>query len=206
LDDVQYFLESENAKMKRKHTFVTEESKYAIYMEDCNFYWDLAENVDGVWIIRSKKEEKDYISDQRKKHEKRAIDHINKLDDNKDVATRRLESSTTRYSMFVLAEGKTNIYNLEDGEINEDRVDGPALHSYTDFDLVGINLKVKKGTFYLLIGEEGSGKTSLVSTLFGELKLELIEKPTFYIQGTRFLISNRPWLLTGSLKENIIMN
>jgi len=47
--------------------------------------------------------------------------------------------------------------------------------------LLNIDLSIRKGTFFLLIGENGSGKTSILSALIGELKIDLIEKPTFYI-------------------------
>jgi len=65
------------------------------------------------------------------KHHKRALDNMKKIEQNKDAVTRRLEASTTTYYSFhVIAEGATQIYNLEEGVINEDRIDGPSLHSY----------------------------------------------------------------------------
>ncbi len=38
--------------------------------------------------------------------------------------------------------------------------------------LTNVNLEVKKGDFYYLIGSTGSGKSSLLKTLYGELPLE----------------------------------
>ena len=38
--------------------------------------------------------------------------------------------------------------------------------------LTGVNLEVKRGNFYYLIGSTGSGKSSLLKTLYGELPLE----------------------------------
>ena len=176
-------------------------------MKDCSLFWDVAEEVNGVYIIRSKKEQDEYVKEQMKRHEKRAFNHVKKLEQNKDVGRKsKLEASTTRYSFFTVAEGRTEIYDLEAGPLNENRIDGPALHSYTDYDLMDISLKIKKGSFYLLIGDEGSGKSSLLAALYGELKIDLIEKPTFYIQGNKFLIGSDPWLINGSLKENITMN
>src|SRR5882724_7746024 len=39
--------------------------------------------------------------------------------------------------------------------------------------LNNVNLEVDKGEFAYLIGKTGSGKSSLLKTLYGELKLEL---------------------------------
>lgn len=125
---------------------------------------------------------------------------MRKVEQNKDAVTRRLEASTTTYSFHVIAEGTTQIYNMEEGVINEDRIDGPSLHTYQEYDLLGIDLAIRKGTFFLLIGDKGSGKTSLLSALFGELKIDLVEKPTFYVQGKLFLMSESPWLMKGTLK------
>lgn len=33
-----------------------------------------------------------------------------------------------------------------------------------------MNLKIQKGKFYCIIGDVGSGKSSLLSTIFGDLK------------------------------------
>jgi len=48
LESIAYFLESQDIEINRKHTFETEESKYAIYLRDCSFFWDVAETMDGV--------------------------------------------------------------------------------------------------------------------------------------------------------------
>jgi Fe-S cluster assembly ATP-binding protein len=41
--------------------------------------------------------------------------------------------------------------------------------------LKGVNLKIKKGEFHVLLGPNGSGKTVLVQTIFGNPKYKVIE-------------------------------
>jgi len=38
--------------------------------------------------------------------------------------------------------------------------------------LMGVNLSVEKGSFVFLIGRTGTGKSSLIKTLYGDLSLE----------------------------------
>lgn len=78
MEQIAYFLESQDIEVNRKVTFEAEETKYAIYMKDCYFFWDVAEMMDDVWIVRSKKEQKNYIKDQKDKHYNRALASMRK--------------------------------------------------------------------------------------------------------------------------------
>ncbi|XP_022924813.1 putative ABC transporter C family member 15 [Cucurbita moschata] len=64
-----------------------------------------------------------------------------------------------------------------------------------------INLKVKRGMKVAVCGTVGSGKSSLLSCILGE-----IEKlsGTVKISGTKAYVPQCPWILSGNIRENIL--
>ncbi|XP_040992853.1 putative ABC transporter C family member 15 [Juglans microcarpa x Juglans regia] len=67
--------------------------------------------------------------------------------------------------------------------------------------LEGIQLNVKRGMKVAICGTVGSGKSSLLSSILGEiLKLS----GTVKISGTKAYVPQSPWILTGNVRENIL--
>ncbi|PRQ56696.1 putative xenobiotic-transporting ATPase [Rosa chinensis] len=67
--------------------------------------------------------------------------------------------------------------------------------------LDGIQLKVKRGMKVAICGTVGSGKSSLLSCILGEIqKLS----GTVKISGTKAYVPQSPWILTGNIRENIL--
>ncbi|KAL6125711.1 hypothetical protein ACLB2K_073765 [Fragaria x ananassa] len=67
--------------------------------------------------------------------------------------------------------------------------------------LDGIHLKVKRGMKVAICGTVGSGKSSLLSCILGEIqKLS----GTVKISGTKAYVPQSPWILTGNIRENIL--
>ncbi|KAJ4825851.1 ATP-binding cassette, sub-C (CFTR MRP), member 9 [Turnera subulata] len=64
-----------------------------------------------------------------------------------------------------------------------------------------IQLKVKKGMKVAICGTVGSGKSSLLSCVLGE-----IEKlsGTVKVSGKKAYVPQSPWILTGNIRENIL--
>ncbi|XVE50799.1 hypothetical protein DITRI_Ditri01bG0192100 [Diplodiscus trichospermus] len=64
-----------------------------------------------------------------------------------------------------------------------------------------INLKVYHGTRVAICGAVGSGKSSLLSCILGELpKIS----GTLKLSGTKAYVSQSPWLQSGTIEENIL--
>ena len=85
--------------------------------------------------------------------------------------------------------------------------------NFTKLDLIDININISKGSCVAIIGETGSGKSSLILSLFGELfyqkkedipKDETYLKPEVYINGSASYVSQKQWIRSLSIKENII--
>ncbi|XP_067646235.1 probable multidrug resistance-associated protein lethal(2)03659 isoform X3 [Eurosta solidaginis] len=73
-----------------------------------------------------------------------------------------------------------------------------AAAEYTLFD---IDLKVKPHTLVAVVGPVGSGKSSLIQVILGELP---IESGSINVHGTYSYASQEPWLFTGTIRENIL--
>ena len=64
-----------------------------------------------------------------------------------------------------------------------------------------IQLKLKRGMKVAICGTVGSGKSSLLSCILGEIRKL---SGTVKISGTRAYVPQSPWILTGNVKENIL--
>ncbi|KAM7471981.1 hypothetical protein LguiA_010164 [Lonicera macranthoides] len=83
---------------------------------------------------------------------------------------------------------------IQDGKFSwEPEKENPTLN--------GIELKVKRGMKVAICGTVGSGKSSLLSCILGEVpKLSGGVK----ISGTKAYVPQSPWILTGNVRENIL--
>ncbi|CAL4094825.1 unnamed protein product, partial [Meganyctiphanes norvegica] len=66
--------------------------------------------------------------------------------------------------------------------------------------LKDINMKVKKGSLVAVVGSVGSGKSSLISALLGEMEKD---KGKVILNGTVALVSQTVWLQNALLRDNI---
>ncbi|XP_010488818.1 PREDICTED: ABC transporter C family member 13-like [Camelina sativa] len=64
-----------------------------------------------------------------------------------------------------------------------------------------VSLRVPKGSFVAVIGEVGSGKTSLLNSLLGEMQCV---HGSILLNGSVAYVPQVPWILSGTLRENIL--
>ncbi|EDW28514.1 GL18906 [Drosophila persimilis] len=98
------------------------------------------------------------------------------------------------------------------GKINENAVLSEAgiiinglkakwdVHS-PDYTLNGVNLRVQPGTMLGIVGRTGSGKSSLIQAILGELRSESGE---IKVNGSMSYASQEPWLFSGTVRQNIL--
>ncbi|KAF1002288.1 putative ABC transporter C family member 15 [Apium graveolens] len=67
--------------------------------------------------------------------------------------------------------------------------------------LDGIQLQVKRGMKVAICGTVGSGKSSLLSSILGEVTKV---SGTVKVSGTKAYVPQSPWILTGNVRENIL--
>ncbi|KAJ6785291.1 hypothetical protein PWT90_01091 [Aphanocladium album] len=65
------------------------------------------------------------------------------------------------------------------------------------------NLNIPRGKTSLVIGPNGSGKTSLLQSILGEM---ILSKGSCIVNGSVAYCSQDPWILSGDLSDNIVFN
>lgn len=121
----------------------------------------------------------------------------------------------------VIAQGKVSVDRiasfLREEEIQHDIIEYVA-KDRTEFDIViergrfswdpesttptidQIELKVKRGMKVAICGSVGSGKSSLLSSILGEIYKQ---SGTVKISGTKAYVPQSAWILTGNIRDNI---
>uniref|UniRef100_A0A336M8S7 CSON013802 protein n=1 Tax=Culicoides sonorensis TaxID=179676 RepID=A0A336M8S7_CULSO len=72
---------------------------------------------------------------------------------------------------------------------------------YTENTLNNINLDLKKGKLIAVIGPVGSGKSSLIQAILGELPPA---SGSIEVNGEMSFASQEPWLFSASIRQNIL--
>ncbi|KAL0104937.1 hypothetical protein PUN28_016527 [Cardiocondyla obscurior] len=67
--------------------------------------------------------------------------------------------------------------------------------------LQNINIKVRPGELIAIVGQVGSGKTSLLNVILRELRLQ---EGSIKLNGKLAYASQEPWLFAGSVRQNIL--
>ncbi|KAL4492939.1 hypothetical protein ABPG72_020718 [Tetrahymena utriculariae] len=94
----------------------------------------------------------------------------------------------------------TKIYETQ----SED--DENKLASYDKYVLKNIHLTIPKGKMIAFVGDVGSGKSSLLYSLIGEMKFDDFQeaKPRVEINGEMAIVHQKPWIINGTVKDNIL--
>ncbi|XP_012274748.1 probable multidrug resistance-associated protein lethal(2)03659 [Orussus abietinus] len=91
--------------------------------------------------------------------------------------------------------------NDEDGTILMENCYAKWVLDHEEDTLQNINIKVKPGELVAVVGQVGSGKTSLLHVLLKELP---IQSGTLQVKGKIAYASQEPWLFAGSVRQNIL--
>lgn len=75
----------------------------------------------------------------------------------------------------------------------------------SDFKLSDINLNIKRGKLTAIVGHVGSGKSSLLMALLGELEMKTGSLTWSSSASSQIgYVAQRPWLMHASLRDNIL--
>ncbi|KAK2579439.1 hypothetical protein KPH14_002650 [Odynerus spinipes] len=73
--------------------------------------------------------------------------------------------------------------------------------SENEYTLQNINIRARPGELIAIVGQVGSGKSSLLNVILKELKLY---SGTIQVNGKIAYASQEPWLFAGSVRQNIL--
>ncbi|EPS71658.1 hypothetical protein M569_03101, partial [Genlisea aurea] len=126
------------------------------------------------------------------------------------ISMRRLSKYLSCYENYRTAEFASPSSSTHDDHNFEESVLSINSASCTwssydeDFDLVldNVNLTVPKGSMVVIVGEVGSGKSSLLSMILGETRL--VNGSTF-ISGSKSYVPQIPWIISGTIRDNILL-
>ncbi|KAH8352895.1 hypothetical protein KR084_007132 [Drosophila pseudotakahashii] len=76
-------------------------------------------------------------------------------------------------------------------------------HNSPDYTLCGINLQIPPGSLVAITGPTGSGKSSLIQAILGELQAE---SGQIEVNGSLSYASQEPWLFSGTVRQNILFD
>ncbi|TFK49961.1 multidrug resistance-associated ABC transporter [Heliocybe sulcata] len=69
------------------------------------------------------------------------------------------------------------------------------------FELNGLHLKIPRGSFVAVVGQIGSGKSSLLQAMLGEMRKT---RGSVTFGGSVAYAPQTPWIMNASLKENVL--
>ena len=156
---------------------------YAIILENGNFNWVNRINVDTAKTTKIKINKKKQKKNKNTKKNKKA------------------ESNKSKSDLFTMAE---SVNFRKKNENNRTKV---------TFSLTDVNMKIPKGKLVFIIGKVGSGKSSVLYSLVGEMKLTnnqqsddtLTSNTKMQRNGSLVFLSEKPWLMPKTIKENILL-
>ena len=90
---------------------------------------------------------------------------------------------------------------LQEPGVIMDKVSARWSSESPELTLSNVNLRVQPTTVVAVIGKVGSGKSSLIQTILGELP---IEGGNIKVNGVVSYAAQEPWLFSGSIRQNIL--
>ncbi|GMF25854.1 unnamed protein product [Phytophthora lilii] len=138
-----------------------------------------------------------YLScDEVKNNSAVILDHGANVNEATAVGTISVRNAHFRWSPKPPAVMITT--GAEPGVIDGDQVHLEQVH---EFSLEGVNLEIDAGSLVMIVGTVGSGKSSLLNALLGEM---ILVDGTVHVCGGLSYVSQESWIRNATVKDNIL--
>ncbi|CAG9814465.1 unnamed protein product [Phaedon cochleariae] len=120
------------------------------------------------------------------------------------VAVKRLQDFMLNEEFQTISESQNNNdskYLVNEHVVSLKNITVKWNLSLSDNALTNININIDRGGLIGVIGPVGSGKSSLLQTLLGELE---VVSGTIEVNGTVAYASQEPWVFAATVRQNII--
>jgi ATP-binding cassette, subfamily C (CFTR/MRP), member 1 len=175
---------------------LNEDSKYAVEIRDGEFTWETTKASEGGDGKDGKKKGKggkggDKVKDKEPEDKKsKDRNRIGSLFKMKSSAPTKEKETLPVHSKDVSANTSLELASQE--KVKEE--DKP-------FALSSLNLSIPKGSFVAIVGRVGTGKSSLLQSMIGEMR-KTAGKVT--LGGTIAYVPQSAWIMNASLKQNVL--
>ena len=157
-------------------------SPYALEIRNGFFYWDKKLSAEEAHELREKK----INSKEKRKGGKRGKDANISVSSESRVSNLRQTLLTAKSDQSGVTE------NWESTE--------------RSFVIENLNFKAERGKLTVIIGKIGSGKSSILNALMGEMRVSDPKRTSIHVNGTVSYQGQNPWLINGTIKDNVLLN
>jgi len=176
-------------------------SDYAVTIEDGQFNWESVKESDDKTKDKSKDKAKD--KKDKKKDKKKNNKNTKVINDDKDNNSNN-SNYTSSDALITNAKSTGDITDVKlQKRINNNDIDSNEEEEkpVESFKLHNINIKIKKYSLTAIVGAVGSGKSSLINSIIGEMKRE---NGKITLGGTISYCSQQAWIQNATVRDNIL--
>ena len=176
--------------------------KYALEIRNGHFFWDKKMSADDAHNMREELIKTGSPSPRAKRRV--GTDPETQNDKNKKFNKLSLQNVDEGANLLrqTLLTAKT--YETGESELQSDTQS--TAKSEKNFELKNLNFRAERHKLTMIIGKIGSGKSSIINALLGEMRISDFEKTKILINGTISYQGQSAWLINGTIRDNVLLN
>lgn len=164
---ISNFLRSKELEIHRVKQEMDPENEFAIEVTEGSFFWDKKISKEDAEKVKKEEEKKKKVAKKRAKNKKKRDKKLaKKLKNNR--SNRSVTNSTTLTTTSQVTLRQTLLSQVTLDEKGDIPTQGEVEKK---FRFEGINFRARKGDLTMIIGKIGSGKSSLLYSLLGEMRV-----------------------------------
>ena len=192
---IDLFLESRELDAPAVYSESDPYNQYALEIKNGYFYWDKKLSDEEALKLREAKIE----AKSKKKNEKKSKKGKKQQKGEKESDFEGEKSRKLAETLLTVDSNPTTLNQEGHQKLVRDK-------EKRSFSLENLNFRAERGKLTVIIGKIGSGKSSILNALMGEMRVSDPTRTSIHINGTVSYQGQSPWLINGTVKENILLN